>query len=104
MREPIYKGATRPATKWGVPLMALVAIFMPAIVVGAWGAILVSAWIAPAILAALIPLYAWMRWVTHKDDQRLLQLILKLWLAWRNPNRRLWTARSYSCHRPREGQ
>ena len=28
MREPIYKGATRPAMKWGVPLMALIAIFI----------------------------------------------------------------------------
>jgi type IV secretion system protein VirB3 len=104
MREPIYKGATRPATKWGVPLMALVAVFMPAIVVGAWGAILVDPWIAPAILAVLVPLYCWMRWVTHKDDQRLIQMILKLRLVWLNPNRLLWTARSYSSHRPREGK
>jgi type IV secretion system protein VirB3 len=102
MREPIYKGATRPATKWGVPLMALVGVFMPAVVLGAWGAILVAWQIAPAVVAALVPLYVWMRYVTYKDDQRLLQMMLKLKLVWLNPNRRLWKARSYSSHRPRE--
>jgi len=29
MREPIFPGASRPPMKWGVPLMALVALFMP---------------------------------------------------------------------------
>ena len=103
MREPIYKGATRPAIKWGVPLMALVAVFMPTIVLGAWGAILVSWVIAPVVAIVLLPLYAWMRWVTYHDDQRLLQMILKVKLLVANPNRRMWTARSYSSHRPREG-
>ena len=101
MREPIYKGATRPALKWGVPLMALIVIFMPVIVVGAWGAILVNWWIAPVVPAILAPLYGWMRWVTTKDDQRLLQLILRLKLNRLNPNRGLWKARSYASHRPK---
>lgn len=101
MREPIYKGATRPAMKWGVPLMALIAIFMPAIVVGAWGATLVDLRIAPAVTVVLVPLYGWMRYVTYKDDQRLLQMILRFKLNRRNPNRQLWKSRSYSSHRPR---
>ena len=103
MREPIYKGATRPAMKWGVPLMALVVVFMPAIVLGAWGAILVNWMIAPVAAIVILPLYGWMRWVTYNDDQRLLQMILKIKLIRANPNRRMWTARSYSSHRPREG-
>jgi type IV secretion system protein VirB3 len=98
VREAIYKGATRPAMKWGVPLMALVAIFMPCIVVAAWGAGLVSIWIAPAMAAVLVPLYAWMRYVTYRDDQRLLQIILRMKLLVANPNRRLWMARSYTPH------
>lgn len=101
MREPIYKGATRPAMKWGVPLMALIAIFMPAIVLGAWGATLVDLRIAPAVAVVLVPLYGWMRYVTYKDDQRLLQMILRFKLNGRNPNRQLWKCRSYSSHRPR---
>jgi len=103
MREPIYKGATRPAMKWGVPMMALVAVFMPTIVLGAWGAILITWLIAPAVVIVILPLYAWMRWVTYNDDQRLLQMILNIKLVFTNPNRRMWKARSYSSHRPREG-
>ena len=103
MREPIYKGATRPAMKWGVPMMALVAVFMPTIVLGAWGAILVTWLIAPAVVIVILPLYAWMRWVTYNDDQRLLQMILNIKLVFANPNRRMWMARSDSSHRPREG-
>jgi len=101
MLELICKGATRPALKWGVPLMALIVIFMPVIVIGTWGAVLVSWWIAPAVPAILIPLYGWMRWVTNKDDQRLLQWILRFKLNRLNPNRGLWKARSYSSHRSR---
>lgn len=87
--------------KWGVPLMALIVIFMPMIVLGAWGATLISLWIAPAVVVVLVPLYGWMRYVTYKDDQRLLQLLMLFKLLRRNPNRRLWKSRSYSCHRPR---
>lgn len=101
MREPIYKGATRPAMKWGVPLMALIAIFMPTIVLGAWGAALVDLRVAPAVVVVLVPLYAWMRYVTYKDDQRLLQLILRFKMNRLTPNKTLWQARSYSSHRPR---
>lgn len=101
MREPIYKGATRPAMKWGVPLMALIAIFMPTIVLGAWGAALVDLRVAPAVVVVLVPLYAWMRYVTYKDDQRLLQLILRFKMNRLTPNKTLWQSRSYSSHRPR---
>jgi type IV secretion system protein VirB3 len=104
VREAIYKGATRPAMKWGVPLMALVAIFMPTIVLGVWGAALVSPWIFPCVVVVLAPLYGWMRYVTAKDDQRLIQMILRFKLARLNPNRRLWKARSYSPHRMRKPQ
>ena len=87
--------------KWGVPLMALIAIFMPAIVLGAWGAALIDLRVAPVVAFILVPLYAWMRYVTYKDDQRLLQLILRFKMNRLTPNRSLWRSRSYSSHRPR---
>ena len=41
--------------------------------------------------------YIWMRIVTSRDDQRLTQMVLKLKLAVRNPNRVLRNgARSYA--------
>lgn len=99
MREAIYKGATRPALKFGVPLPALVGVFMPALVLAAWLGTLVHAGWAVVILAALVPLYAWMRWTTRRDDQRLHQMALRWQLQRLNRNRTLWRgARSYSAH------
>jgi type IV secretion system protein VirB3 len=98
VNEAVYKGATRPAMKWGVPLMTLVLIFMPSIVLAFWASWLISLWAAPCIVIPLVPLYAWMRYVTYKDDQRLLQMVLRAKLVWRNPNRRLWHARAYTPH------
>ena len=98
MHEAVYKGATRPAMKWGVPLITLVAIFMPSIVLAFWGGWFISVWLPPCVLAVLVPLYGWMRWVTNKDDQRLLQMVLGARLVLANPNRRLWNARSYTPH------
>lgn len=101
MREAIYKGATRPAMKWGIPLVVLVGVFMPAIVVATWAATFGSLWVAIATAALLAPLFLWMRLTTHRDDQRLLQMLLWFRLQHLNPNRNLWGARSYGAHRRR---
>jgi type IV secretory pathway VirB3-like protein len=85
--ETIFKGATRPPTKWGVPLVMLVLVIMPLGLLSMYLFILVNwrAGLVAIVVAAAV--YAWMRWITSKDDQRLLQTLLKIRLAWRNPNR-----------------
>ena len=97
MQEPIYKGATRPAMKWGVPLMALIAIFMPTIIVGMWCTVYVTLWTQPVVIATLVPLYLWMRLVTSRDDQRLTQMMLRLRLQRLSRNRRFWKSRTYAA-------
>jgi type IV secretion system protein VirB3 len=94
--EAIYKGATRPAMKLGVPLVPLVVLFGSGMLLTMWGGVLVSWWVAVGVLAAIVPALFWMRFVNTKDDQRFRQMFLatKLWLHDRN--RRLWRARSYS--------
>ena len=89
MREPIFPGASRPPMKWGVPLMALVALFMPSFVAVIWLGILVSWWAALPLVLAATAGFVWMRHVTARDDHRLAQQWLRLKLALRNPNRRL---------------
>jgi type IV secretion system protein VirB3 len=101
MREIIYKGTTRPAMKWGVPLVALIGI-MAGIVASVWLAVLISIWIVPVVAVGLVAAYGWMRWVTYRDDQRLLQMVLHMKLAMSNPNRKLWKARSYTPHTMRK--
>ena len=97
MIETVFKGATRPPMKFGVPLVPLVVLLLPGFVGGMWLSTMVNWRFAPAIFGALAVAYVWMRFVTSRDDQRLAQMVLKLKLAVGNPNRVLrHGARSYS--------
>jgi type IV secretion system protein VirB3 len=94
--EAIYKGATRPAMKLGIPLVPLVVLFGAGMLLIMWGGILVSWWAAFAVLVAVIPALAWMRYVTAKDDQRFRQMFVAAKLRLHDRNRRFWRARSYA--------
>jgi type IV secretion system protein VirB3 len=96
LREPIFKGATRPAMKLGIPLVPLVLLFGTGMLLILWGGTLLSWWIAPAVLCVFVPSLLWMRWVTSRDDQRLRQMFLAAKLRLHNRNRRFWQARSYA--------
>jgi type IV secretion system protein VirB3 len=96
--ETIYKGATRPAMKLGIPLVPLVVLFGAGMLLVMWGGILLSWWVALSVVAAIVPALLWMRFVTAKDDQRFRQMFLALKLRLHDRNRRFWRARSYSPH------
>ena len=95
-QEAIYKGATRPAMKFGIPLVPLVVLFGTGTLVVVWGGLLVSWWVAAGVVAATVPALAWMRLVTRKDDQRFRQMFVAAKLRVHDRNRGLWQARSYS--------
>ena len=94
--EAIYKGATRPAMKMGIPLVPLVVLFGTGMLLILWVGTLVTWWIAPVVLSAFVPALAWMRFVTRKDDQRFRQIFIALKLRLRDRNRGFWRSRSYS--------
>ena len=94
--EAIYKGATRPAMKFGVPLVPLVALTGTSMLLVMWGGILVSGWLATAVMLATLPVLLWMRYVTRRDDQRCSQMFVAVKLRLRDRNRRFWKARSYA--------
>lgn len=96
--EAIYKGATRPAMKLGVPLVPLVVMLGTSVLTVMWVGTLVSWWIAPVVLVAVGPTLLWMRYVTHKDDQRFRQMFLSIRLRLRDRNRRFWQSRSYGSY------
>jgi len=96
MEEPIFKGATRPAMLWGVPLVPMVCTLGAAFLLALWGGVFASGWIAAAVAAALAPGVMWMRTVTRRDDQRFRQMALLLRLSIAQRNARLWRARSYA--------
>jgi type IV secretion system protein VirB3 len=95
-REAIYKGATRPAMKFGVPLVPLVSLFGLAMLLILWGGFLVSWWTAAVVVALCAPALAWMRIVTARDEQRFRQMLIALKLRRRDRNHAFWHARSYA--------
>jgi type IV secretion system protein VirB3 len=96
MQEDIFKGATRPATLFGAPLIPVVSNIGIAMLATMWGGMMFSFGIAPFVVGGAIFGHCWMRMVTKKDDQRLHQLMLKLKLSFGQRNRRFWRARSYA--------
>jgi type IV secretion system protein VirB3 len=96
LHETIYKGATRPAMKLGIPLVPLVLLFGLGMLLSIWGGILLSGWVVLGVVLAIGPALAWMRFVTRKDDQRFRQMAVALKLRFHDRNRRLWRARSYA--------
>ncbi|KQY88251.1 type IV secretion system protein VirB3 [Pelomonas sp. Root1444] len=94
--EAIYKGATRPAMKMGIPLVPLVVLIGAGMLVMMWGGALLSWWVALGVVLAIVPALIWMRCVTAKDDQRFRQMFIALKLRQHDRNRRFWHARSYA--------
>ena len=105
MIETVFKGATRPPMKFGVPLAPLVVLLLPGFICGMWLSTMVNWRFAPLIFGSLALAYLWMRIVTNRDDQRLTQMVLKLKLTLRNPNRVLRNgSRSYAPISYRRGR
>ena len=94
--ETIYKGATRPAMKLGIPLVPLVVLFGSGMLLVMWGGTLLSWWVAVAVLASFVPALLWMRFVTAKDDQRFRQMFVAMKLRHHDHNHHFWCARSYA--------
>jgi len=94
--EVIYKGATRPAMKLGIPLVPLVVLFGGGMLLVLWGGLLISWWVALVVVVAFVPALLWMRFLTAKDDQRFRQMFVAMKLRLHDRNRKLWQSRSYS--------
>ena len=95
LQDVIYKGCTRPPLLWGVPLLPLIMILMPGMLVGIVG----LAYFLPMSLVALlvtVSAWVWMRAVTKKDDQRLLQIFLRFRLRSSQKNKGFWGCAAYA--------
>lgn len=74
IRTPIYKGLTRPACYFGIPVTPFVLV--------STGAVILSFWIYLPLVVVLIPILLFMRAMADKDSQ----IFHLLWLDW-NINR-----------------
>ncbi|WP_321943634.1 type IV secretion system protein VirB3 [Paraburkholderia tropica] len=93
--DPVFKGCTRPAMLWGVPLVPFLTVGGSILIPAIW-ALLASPPIGVGIVLLLIPVFVTMRAVTRHDDQRLAQLALRLRMVVRQRNRGFWCAHAYA--------
>lgn len=94
LKDPVFKGCTRPATLWGVPLVSALMVGGGMLIPAIW-ALLASPPVGVGILLLMIPVFVAMRVITRNDDQRLAQLALLLRIGLRQRNRRFWGAHAY---------
>ncbi len=93
---PLFKGATRAATIWGVPMIPLLTMGMMVAVLSllfglAWWALCPVLW---GVMAA----------ITRHDDQAFRVWRLALDTKFRNPHKRFWGASSYAPGDYRRGR
>ncbi|RZF31232.1 conjugal transfer protein TraD [Paraburkholderia sp. UYCP14C] len=94
LRDSIFKGCTRPAMLWGVPLVSFLVIGGGMLIPAIW-ALLASPPLGVAILFLMIPVFVAMRMITRYDDQRLAQYSLRTRMVLRQGNRRFWGTHAY---------
>jgi type IV secretion system protein VirB3 len=94
-RDPLFKGCTRPAMVFGVPVKPLMIICGPIVL----AALLVPGLPVKVFLAVLlIPIFLAMREIAKTDDQqfRLLFLKMRFRIFSYNHNAKFWNASAYS--------
>jgi len=96
-QDPFFRGCTRLAMLFGVPLLPMVLVSGGFALAGVWLAYLLSAYWLLLLTLLYLPLLLTMRDITRRDDQRLHQLLLRARMRLRmGAARRRWGAYSYS--------
>ena len=101
LRDPVFKGCTRPPMLAGVPLMPLIVAvgvsFVPAMWILPFSPVLGVSW-----MGTLIPVLVVMRQISRNDDQRLAQMLARMTLHLRQHNAGSWRAHAYVPTRTRK--
>jgi type IV secretion system protein VirB3 len=93
--DPFFKGCTKPAMFAQVPLIPMLTVTGVFLVLAMWTLIFGSAYLALFLIMVYLPIYAAMRAMSRKDDQRLHQMMLRARMRTRHRNRTVWGAISY---------
>lgn len=88
VRDPVFKGCTRPSMLWGVPIYPLVCVSLIVFLITAWTSIL--------FCLILIPIILIMRVIVQHDDQQFRLLWLKIRFRSNQRNSKFWKAAAYS--------
>ncbi|MBN3780514.1 type IV secretion system protein VirB3 [Burkholderia sp. Ac-20345] len=95
-RAPIFKGCTRPAMQFGVPLVPFILVWGVAFIGAVWLGFLVSWMLAIGLIIVAIVLTVTMRDMTKKDDQKLKQVLMRIVIRIVQSNHWRWRAISFS--------
>lgn len=98
-RDVIFKGATRPATMAGVPVVPFILVVGLHILVGMWAVILIGFFVATGVALSCVICVVAMRHVSSQDDQRLLQYMLLIRGFPAKRNQLHWGAKSFGATR-----
>ena len=94
--HPFFKGCTKPAMFAQVPLIPFLLLTSVFFVSAMWAYVLVSWYLSLFLLMVYFPLYAAMRAMSRKDDQRLRQIMLRARMRIRQGNHNTWGAIAYN--------
>lgn len=78
MRDPIFKGATRPVMWLGVPQLVFLSLLMVTVLGGMWGFVLIGPFVGFVVLVASAFIYVILRHVSSEDPHRLLQRFMQM--------------------------
>jgi type IV secretion system protein VirB3 len=95
-KHRFFKGCTRPAMVFGVPLVPLLLVSGVFLMAAMWAFYLLSPYVSLILMLVFVPLITVMRQMTKQDDQRLRQVLLRARMRFRHANKQLWGAISYS--------
>ena len=89
-QDTVFKGCTRPAMMFGVPIVPLAVVGMVVILVAVWTTVL--------LVILMVPIIFVMRLIVQNDDQqfRLLSLRALFRVIHRNRNASFWKSSAYS--------
>jgi type IV secretion system protein VirB3 len=93
-RDPIFKGATRPAMVFGVPIIPFVAVAGSHLVLGMWLLVLIGPFWFFVLMSACAVELVFLRLLSTHDPHRLNQSILSWTSGYYRRNAATWGTHS----------
>jgi type IV secretion system protein VirB3 len=93
-RDPIFKGATRPAMMAGVPIVPFILVVGFHLLLAIWAMMLINLFVSFVILMTCVLCIFLLRYISSQDDQRLNQFLLRMKSVAGRRNNHHWGAHS----------
>ena len=95
-RDPVFKGATRPAMMAGVPIVPLILVVGVHLLLAIWSMVLINLFVSFVLMMMGVLNIFFMRHISSNDEQRLNQYLLRMRSISGRRNKPHWGAHSIS--------